>query len=67
VTDVFNSKRPSPALKIIDVTGIFCSNDICPVGTAEQSLYYDAGHLTAVGSLKIVDFLTAALRDPDTQ
>lgn len=49
--DVFISHEDS--INFYDVTDFFCDVSICPLGTKNQSFYYDDDHLSTSGANKI--------------
>src|SRR5690606_15836138 len=41
----------------ISTVDAFCTGEKCPVGTPEQSYYFDRDHLSKVGALKLAPLL----------
>jgi peptidoglycan/LPS O-acetylase OafA/YrhL len=57
VTSVFARYRSDDRIRFIDPATVMCDGGICPVGTENQSFYWDDSHLSVAGAL----FVTRAL------
>jgi peptidoglycan/LPS O-acetylase OafA/YrhL len=52
-----------PNLKKVDLTSVVCSENKCPVGTQDQSYYYDNNHLSEVGVQRLEPLMTEVFRE----
>jgi peptidoglycan/LPS O-acetylase OafA/YrhL len=48
-------------IHIYDVTDLFCENNLCMIGTKDQSYYYDDNHLSEFGAQKLLGVLNKIL------
>lgn len=58
---IFREISNAYPVEIVNLDDEFCDESVCPVGTAEQSRYQDASHLSAEGALRLVPRLTRLL------
>jgi hypothetical protein len=54
-------KRNLPGSRVIDPMNALCSPDACDIFSAGQPLYIDGGHLSVVGSTRLIRSIAAEL------
>ena len=50
-------------LNLVNMMDLFCNEEICPIGTYNQSYYSDANHLSIVGTKKISDTISDLIKN----
>ncbi len=55
-TNTFTNMQ-SKGFTFINPTNTYCDNEVCPVGTPQQSFYFDDDHISVVGNKLLLDLL----------
>ncbi len=49
-------------ITLFDPTNLTCTTSKCPIGTVDESYYYDKDHLSIIGSKRLIPIFDAMLK-----